>query len=136
MSEIINNVLEQLSVIFSSTDDVLREWNGEGNMQFPALLGMLAIKMDWDEKQVREADPLIRFYIRRNSDYHVTRGAHGGIMKSSDKQKKEAIKMAKDLAKKQMQILLEAKAATMTSDSVSSLFTSSEEELEDIFLDK
>jgi len=111
MNEVIRATLDRLSDIFTVTDEVLNEWKSEGNLQFPVLLGMIAVKMNWDEKQVREADPLIRFYIRNNPDWHVTRGAHGGIMRSSDKQKKDVAKSNKDLIKKQMQAIIDAKVA-------------------------
>lgn len=129
MNENIDSVLKQISVIFNSTDEILCEWNGDGNLQFPVLLKMLADKMNWDEKQIREADPIIRFYIRRNSDWHVTRGAHGGIMRASDKQKKDFSKIAKDSVKKQMQTALDAKVAAV-------LNNKPEDITEDIFIDK
>lgn len=116
MSDTIDSIIKQIYDIFASTDEALQEWNGDGNLQFPSLLATLANKMSWDEKQLREADPIIRFYIRRNPDYHVTRGAHGGIMRASDKCKKELLKSTKDLAKKQMLEALEAKAASMISN--------------------
>lgn len=108
---VIQSVLDELTQLFISTDQALSEWSGEGNLQFPVLLGMMAVKLNWDEKQVREADPFVRKYVRSHPDWHVTRGAHGGIMRMSEKQKKEAAKAAKDQAKKQMQEALEAKAA-------------------------
>jgi hypothetical protein len=67
--------------------------------------------LNWDEKQLREADPFVRKYVRSHPDWHVTRGAHGGIMRASEKQKKEAAKAAKELASKQMKDAIEAKAA-------------------------
>jgi pyruvate-formate lyase-activating enzyme len=73
---------------------------------------MIAMKLNLDEKQVKEMDPFVRKYVRSHPEWYVTRGAHGGIMKASDKQKKEAAKEAKDLAKKQMQEALEAKVAS------------------------
>lgn len=103
--EVINDLLP----IFQATEDALNEWTGEGNLQFPILLGMIAVRLNWDEKQVRENDPFVRKYVRKNSDWYVTRGAHGGIMKATDRNKKESIKLAKDLVKKQMQEALEAK---------------------------
>lgn len=104
-------VLDELTQLFQATDAALSEWSGEGNLQFPILLGMMAVKLNWDEKQVRENDPFVRKYVRNHPDWYVTRGAHGGIMRSSERQKKEELKSAKDLAKKQMQEALEAKAA-------------------------
>jgi hypothetical protein len=119
--KVVNDLLEELTQLFQMTDQVLSEWTGEGNLQFPVLLGMMAVRLNWDEKQLREADPFVRKYVRNHPDWHVTRGAHGGIMRSADKQKKEADKVAKDLAKKQMKEAIEAaaaavKAATDSSD--------------------
>lgn len=114
MSDIVSEVVAQISHMFQTTDEILSVWSQEGNLQFPTLLGMLSTKMNWNEKQTREADPLIRFYIRRNPNYHVTRGAGGGIMKASEKMKKEESRSAKDLIKKQMMAALEAKVAATT----------------------
>ena len=114
-NENINLITEKFVSICKSTDEILNSWSGAGNLQFPVLLGMIAVKLNWDEKQVRENDPIIRYYIRNNSDWHVTRGAHGGIMRSEDKQKKEALRLVKEAAKQQMQVLIDAKVASMTS---------------------
>jgi hypothetical protein len=111
MSNVVQNVLDKLAPLFQATDEALSEWSGEGNLQFPVLLGMMAVKLNWDEKQVRENDPLVRYYVRNNSDWYVTRGAHGGIMRATDKQKKEGEKQAKDLAKAQMKAAIDAKAS-------------------------
>jgi hypothetical protein len=111
MSKIVQDILDKLNPLFSATEEVLSEWTGEGNLQFPVLLGMMAVKLGWDEKQVRENDPLVRYYVRNNPDWYVTRGAHGGIMRATDKQKKEAVKLAKEAAKAQVQAAVEAKAA-------------------------
>jgi hypothetical protein len=113
MSNHVETILDSLVGIYGATDEILNEWNGEGNLQFPTLFGMMAIKMGWGDKEVREADPIIRYYIRRHPEWHVTRGAHGGIMRISDKQKKEEAKSAKNSVKKQLQIALEAKVQAM-----------------------
>jgi hypothetical protein len=110
MSDTINNNLETLRALFQSIDQVLNEWTGEGNLQVPVLLGMMAVRFNWDEKQVRENDPFVRFHVRNHPDWHITRGAGGGIMRASEKQKKEATRLAKELAKKQMVDALEAQA--------------------------
>ena len=114
MSNTIQSVLDGLTTLWTATDQALNEWNGDGNLQFPVLLGMIGVKLNWDEKQLREADPLVRYYVRRNPDWHVTRGAHGGIMRASEKQKKDAFKSAKEAAKAQMAAALAAKVATAT----------------------
>jgi|SRR6185436_632318 len=136
MNDIIDSIIKQIYSIFAVTEESLQSWNGEGNLQFPALLAKLAAQMNWDEKQLREADPIIRFYIRRNPNYHVTRGAHGGIMRASDKYKKEVLKAAKDSAKKQMLAALEAKAASMLANSKNDSNKSEDEDLDNLFTDK
>lgn len=118
MSSHIEIVLDNMVGIFEATDEILNNWGGDGNLQFPALFAMLAIKMGWGDKEIREADPIIRYYIRRHPEWHVTRGAHGGIMRISDKQKKEEAKSAKNSVKKQLQAALEAKVQAMMSSPV------------------
>ena len=99
MSNAIEPTLENLRALFTATDQALTEWTGEGNLQFPVLLGRMALAQNWNDKQVREADPFVRYYVRNHPDWHVTRGAHGGIMRASEKQKKEAVKTAKEAAR-------------------------------------
>lgn len=117
MSNTVQTVLDELSPLFKTVDEVLTEWAAgktEGNLQFPVLLGMIAFRMNWDEKQVRENDPLVRYYVRHNPDWHVTRGAHGGIMRAADKQNKLAAKAAKDAVKAQLKAAIDTKAAGAT----------------------
>jgi hypothetical protein len=111
MSDTINNNLETLRALFQSIDQILNEWTSNENLQVPVLLGMMAVRFNWNEKQVRENDPFVRFHVRNHPDWYITRGAGGGIMRASEKQKKEAILLAKTLAKKQMAEALEAQAA-------------------------
>lgn len=111
MRDVTDKLLNELEELFRVTDEVLSEWTGDGNLQFPVLLGNIAVKMNWDEKQLRENDPFVRKYIRNHPDWYITRGAHGGIMRASEKQKKEALKAAKEAASKQMKDAIEAKAA-------------------------
>lgn len=104
----IKSVTDKLEPIFKATDEALNEWKGDGNLQFPTLMAMLSVKMNWDTKQVREADPFVRYFVRHHPEWYVTRGAHGGIMKASDKQKKELAKQAKNTAKELIKAALEA----------------------------
>lgn len=94
-----------------ATEQALSEYTGEGNLQFPALVEMIALKYNWSEKDVRDRDPIIRSYVRKHKDWHVTRGAHGGIMRAAAKQAKDAAKNVKDVAKQQMRDAIEAKTA-------------------------
>lgn len=106
----VNLVLDRLSVIFSATEEILSDWSSDTNLQFPTLLSMMASKFNWNEKQLKELDPVIRYYIRNNPNWYVTRGAHGGIMRSSDRQKKQEALLAKEELKKQMKAKIEATA--------------------------
>lgn len=105
------HISAELSELFDATDRAIEEaWTGEGNVQLPPLIVSMAVKCNWDEKTMRENDPIIRKYLRKHPVWYVTRGAHGGIMKREDFEKKNASKIAKDLAKQEMRAALEAKA--------------------------
>jgi hypothetical protein len=108
MSNVINTVTEKLTTIFTATEEALNAWQGEGNLQFPNLLATLAAKFTWNENDVRQADPLVRFYVRNHPDWYVTRGAHGGIMRTADRQKKTDAKSVKDALKQQMKASIES----------------------------
>lgn len=112
--ETVKNVTEELSVIFNAANDALSKWQGETNLQFSVLLGLVAVQLNLNEKQVREADPMVRFYVRKHPDWYVTRGAHGGIMRKSDKMKKDAALASKEALKQQMKAAIEAKSASLS----------------------
>lgn len=116
MNKLIQSVTDQLVVIFTAADEVLNSYEGGGNLQFPTLLGILAVKLNWNEKQTREADPLVRYYVRNNPEWHVTRGAHGGIMRAANRQKKLDDQAAKAALKEQMRASIEAKHSEPASD--------------------
>jgi len=97
------NVIDDFSIVFETIEDTLNDWTGDGNLQFPALMGMLALKLNWIDKDMREADPIVRYYVRRHPDWYVTRGAHGGIQRMTEKLKKDAQRQAKEDAKRKMQ---------------------------------
>jgi hypothetical protein len=120
-SDTAQEVIDDLLPIFQATEQVLNEWTSEGNLQFPALLVKVALKLNWDDKQIRENDPFVRKYVRKNKDWHVTRGAHGGIMRASDKQKKEDLKIAKEFAKKQIEEALKAKDLAMKASAAAAI---------------
>jgi hypothetical protein len=93
-------------------EEVLNEWSGEGCLQFPNLMGTVTVKMGWEgkegEKIARAKEPIIREYVRTHPDWHVTRGAHGGIMRASEKQKKEDARLAKEKARAELNAAIEA----------------------------
>lgn len=100
----------QISMLLA-VDEVLNEWKGEGCFQFPKLMETLTAKLGWDSEVQRKKEPIIREYVRNHPDWYVTRGAHGGIMKRSEKEQKDALKAAKDKAKAELTAALEAEAA-------------------------
>lgn len=99
----IQSFLNTLTPILEVVDSVLSDWNGEGCLQFPILMTQISAKLSWDDKQMRAKEPIIREYVRTHPDWHVTRGAHGGIMRAAEKQKKEAVKAAKEKAKAELE---------------------------------
>lgn len=124
MTSEIKEYRERLAVefdqLFDATEEALNEWdasNVKGNLQFPTLLTTLTVRFNWDEKTMRENDPIIRKYCRKHPKWYVTRGAKGGIMRRSEWDEKNAVKVAKDLAKAKMLEAIEAKAKA-GSDSV------------------
>lgn len=114
MSDAIDNNLQTIQRLWQQTEEVLSEWTGEGNLQVPVLLGMMAVRFNWNEKQVRDFDPMIRFHLRNHPDWYMTRGVKGGIQRASERQKKEAALQARALVKQQMQAVLDAKMASNT----------------------
>jgi hypothetical protein len=108
----IQSYLDSKVSMFQIVDEVLDAWSGEGCLQFPTLIGQVNAKMNWigkeGEKLSRANEPIIRDYVRNHPNWHVTRGAHGGIMRASEKQKKEEAKAAKDKAKAELAAAIEA----------------------------
>ena len=113
MNETAKEVINDLLPIFDATELALNEWQGEGNLQMPVLIELIAKKLNWDDKQARRSDPFVREYIRKSKEWHITRGAYGGIMRAQDKQKKEDAKSAKSSIRKQMEAAIEAKEREM-----------------------
>lgn len=111
MNNTIKSVLDGLASVYEVTDEVLNGYTGTAKLQVPVLMQMLAIRLNWDASQVRRMDPLVRHYITNNPDWHISRGAHGGIERASDKQKKEAERLAKASLKAQIKAEIEAKLA-------------------------
>lgn len=115
MSTTVQSVLDKLNNVFVVTEEMLNDWSGEGCLQFPALMASVAVKLNLDEKQIREIDPIVRYYVRNNPNWHVTRGAHGGIMRLTDKQTKDNAKAQKASLKAQMKAEIEKKVVSDTS---------------------
>ncbi len=107
----VQNFLGEQAPYLAIVEEVLNEWTGEGCLQFPTLMGTVQLKMGWDEKTSRAKEPIIREFVRNHSVWYVTRGAHGGIMRRAEKQKKDAERAAKEKAKAELAAAIEAEAA-------------------------
>jgi hypothetical protein len=115
----IKTSLEFCNTIFSATEDALQSWDFSQNLEFPELLTMAHVRLSHlTPDDLKEADPIIRFHVRRHTKYCVSRGAKGGIMlrsikvaKEAAKAAKEATKLAKEAAKEEIKAQLEAKVA-------------------------
>lgn len=128
MSNTKSITLQDLQSIIDATEDALNEWQGNGNLKFPDLVSSVAIKLGLDEKQAREADGIIRFYVRRNENFHVTRGQKGGIMRSSDRDKKLKAKETRAALKAEMKAKIDEKVSLPVDDDTSE---DSEQDIED-----
>jgi hypothetical protein len=113
MTETIKNNLEKLQTLFTGVDQVLEEYFKDKaeneTLKMSVFLGMLSVKFNWNEKETQHNDPLIRFHIRNHSDWVASRGIKGGIGRRSEKDKKNAIKSAKEAAKQQISAALDEK---------------------------
>lgn len=118
----IQSYLDSKVPMFQVVDEVLNDWNGDGCLQFPILMGTVTAKLGWvgkeGDKLARANEPIIRDYVRNHPDWYVTRGAHGGIMRASEKQKKEEVRLAKEKAKADLTAALEAELARKKSDAL------------------
>lgn len=124
----VDNTLDKIKTVLEYVEEALSEWTGNGNLQFPVLIQMVAVKANWNEKELRLNDAIVRYHVRNHEDWHVTRGAHGGILRKTEKQKKDAEKLAKETAKSQVKAAL---AAKMAEQSVTSVKTSSDDSEDD-----
>lgn len=107
----IQSFLDSQVAMLLAVDEFLSTWTGEGCLQFPTLLATIQAKLQWNDKELRANDPIIRQYIRNHPDWRVTRGAHGGIMRAVEMQKKEEALAAKIKAKAELNAALDAKVA-------------------------
>jgi len=98
--------LDSLSEIFSVVDNILNSWEGKGCYQIPLLMQNVAVQMNWDNKESKNKDGIIRDYVRCHNDWRITRGAGGGIMRAADMQNKLAAKEEKSKIKKEIMITI------------------------------
>ena len=84
----INKATEYLTTIFSTTEEILSEWNWNTSpsIQCSTLLETLSSKLSLTDKQIKSIDNMVRFYIKADHPvYYLSQGAHGGIKRIADK---------------------------------------------------
>lgn len=96
------------AIIFTAVDQILDAWTGSGCYKMPILLEQITEQFGWDDKTLRCKDPVIRDYLRNHPNYFLTRGAHGGIGRRIEKQKKDQALAAKEQAKAEVNAAIEA----------------------------
>jgi hypothetical protein len=127
----IDNFFNIKRQMLSIVDDILAEsFNGKDDVkvQFPNLLSQVQQKLGWSDKQFRHNDPIIREYIRTHPDWYVALGAFGGIMKASERNKKEAIVEAKKKVKEEINAALDLAVAKKKAELQTSVVQASEDQ--------
>ena len=116
MNDNVKNYLGFCQEVADATELALTEYfaKSEENLQFPNLVTMITNAINCDPKIVGDVDQHVRQYVRRHPDYHVSRGAKGGIMKMAVYEKRQAGKAATEAAKKVIAAQVEAKVAALT----------------------
>ncbi len=116
MNENVKNYLGFCQEVSEATEQALVEHfaKSEENLQFPTLVTAVSGIINCDSKIFGDVDQHVRQYVRRHPDYHVSRGAKGGIMLKAIYEKRLAGKAATEAAKKVIAAQVEAKVAAMT----------------------
>ena len=116
MNDNVKNYLAFCQQVSEATEQALEGYfaKSEENIQFPSLVTTVSSMINHDPKVVADVDQHVRQYVRRHADYHVSRGAKGGIMKMAVYQKRQAGKAAQEAAKQQIAAQVEAKVAAAT----------------------
>jgi hypothetical protein len=97
--------------IFTFIDAILGNWKDEGCYKLPILLEQLTEEFQWTEEQFLAKDPVVRDYLRNHPVYYVRRGAHGGIGRRAEKNKKDQQLEARKQAKAEVLAAIEAELA-------------------------
>lgn len=89
-NEKIETIVSHFRSIALTTQAVLDDWRTEGNggnLPIPKLLGRIAVKLNWDENQILDNDPLVRNVVRNHPDWLVSLGTRGGVQHREDKER-------------------------------------------------
>ena len=93
-------------------EEELAKWNYEsGCYQIPLLMTALRARLNWDEKQMRRMDPIMRQFISVSATYVCQIGAKGGVTLRELQKQKEVTKLAKAQAKVDVLAAIDAAVA-------------------------
>lgn len=120
MSNIVETVGADAMRVYSTALKFLEEWKFESNLQFPKLVEDVAKELKiTEDRDLKELDAQIRYFVRRNPTYKAKRGAHGGIALASAEAQREAAKTARLAAKAEAAAKVEAQVAAATASTPS-----------------
>jgi hypothetical protein len=105
----VEEALTNMKPILEATEEALIEYNSDENYKIPELIGAVALKLNWNEADIRANEHIVRHYVRNNKEWYVTRGAHGGAQRISVRDAKEEAKKAKVAAKADLRAAIESK---------------------------
>lgn len=125
-TNVVNNVISEISKIFETTNEVLSEWTTPGNLKFPSFMEMMANKMSLSKEQIKEYDPLIRHFIHRHPSYKFVRGMNGGIIRIKDYQERLNKSINKLSLKEKMKEELEKKLSKDNKSNLDQIVETSE----------
>lgn len=112
------DIFATINNIFDSVDKVCNaSVTATTKLQFPMLLSKVGEELNslnFDAKQIKEAEPLIRFYIHNHDTFCSSRGRSGGVELKDAKTTRDADRAAKDAIKAQLKDVIDAKMAAAT----------------------
>ncbi len=117
MTTPIDNFLDFSRSICQEAQKILDEHNFKENLQIPHLhLAVVARLKILDADHMKDADSIIRMFVRHHGGYGITRGAKGGIMPIAKMQAKQALKDKKEQLKQELMQELEIKITEKTNE--------------------
>ena len=114
----IQSFMSGTAEILQIAEEELAKWNYDsGCYQIPLLMTALRARLNWDEKQMRRMDPIMRQFISVSSIYICQLGAKGGITLRELQKQKEQVKIARAQAKVEVLAAIDAAVAKKVEES-------------------
>lgn len=106
--------LSKLQTVLEAASEALDSWASEDRLPLPTLIGMVGVKLNWTESDMRENDAVVRRFVRNHKDWQVSRGAKGGAQRMSVVKAKLDAQAAKAATKAKFKAQIEASASPVT----------------------